>query len=329
MWAGRKPFTVFARGTSLRRRVALSLGLVRLILVPVILLAIYYLFAMGSIVDRIVSMDAPGATLAERISVEMLDARRAERNYFLVYDPAELEANRQALSRMEQIIDSCRQLQPEERSTLDHIQSQAQFYQRRMADAVARRGELTEAPAQHLREVIRAYTRDLNELLKSASHTNRAKLVEELHNRLGSLDAEAAAALEAGDPAFHQISADLRTSGDTIVQESSDLEERSWGRVQRDHERARLLVRRAEWVLGIVSALTILLSVWVSFVLPRTVVEPLVALKAVVDRAAEGNYANKFDVEGEGEVVELANSVRKLLARVREREENSNQSRVS
>jgi methyl-accepting chemotaxis protein len=177
--------------------------------------------------------------------------------------------------------------------------------------------------------VIQAYTRDLNELLKSASHTNRAKLVEELHNRLGSLDAQVAAALEAEDPAFHQISADLRASSDTIVKESSDLEERNWGRVQRDHERARLLVRRAEWVLCIVSALTILLSVWVSFVLPRTVVEPLVALKAAVDHGAAGNYAIKFDVEGEGEVVQLANSVRKLLAHVREREENSKQSNAS
>jgi CHASE3 domain sensor protein len=324
--AVRKPFKVFARGTSLRRRVAYSLALVRLILVPVILLAVYYLFAMGSIVDRIVVVDAPTATLAERISLEMMDARRAERNYFLAYDPAELELNRQALSRMQQIIDSCRQLQPEERSALDHMQSQTQFYQQRMADAVARRGEATEAPAQHLREVIRAYTQDLNELLKSASHTNRAKLVEELHNRVGSLDAQVASTLEAEDPAFHQISADLRTSSEAIVQESNDLETRSWRRVLRDHERAGLLKRQAEWVLCIVSAFTILLSVWVSFVLPRTVVEPLVALKAAVDRASDGNYAFEFDVEGEGEVVQLANSVRKLLAHVREREENSKQS---
>jgi methyl-accepting chemotaxis protein len=162
--------------------------------------------------------------------------------------------------------------------------------------------------------------------LKGASHTNRAKLVEELHNRVGSLDAQVAATLEAEDPAFHQISADLRTSSDAIVKESSDLEERNWGRVQRDHERARLLKRRAEWVGCIVSFLTILLSVWVSFVLPRTVVEPLVALEAAVDRAAAGNYAFEFDVEGEGEVVRLANSVRKLLAHVREREENSRHS---
>jgi methyl-accepting chemotaxis protein len=174
--------------------------------------------------------------------------------------------------------------------------------------------------------VVRAYTRDLNELLKGASHTNRAKLVEELHNRVGSLDVEVAATLEAEDPAFHQISADLRTSSDAIVRESNDLETRSWGRVDRDHIRARLLVLRAEWVLCIVSALTILLSVWVSFVLPRAVVKPLVALKAAVDHAAAGNYAIEFDVEGEGEVVQLANSVRKLLAHVREREENSKHS---
>jgi len=328
-WSVRKPFKVFARGTSLRRRVAYSLALVRLILVPVILLAVYYLFAMGSIVDRIVSVDAPMATLAERISLEMLDARRAERNYFLVYDSADLESNRQALSRMQQIIDSCRRLQPEEHAPLEHIQSQAQFYQRRMADAVARRGEVTEAPAQHVRDVVRAYTRDLNVLLNGASRTNRAKLVEELHNRVGSLDAQVAATLEAEDPAFHQISSDLRTSSEAIVQESSDLETRGWARVQRDHERARLLVRRAEWVLCSVSALTILLSVWVSFLLPRTVVKPLVALKAAVDHATAGNYAIEFDVEGQGEVVQLANSVRKLLAHVREKDENSRPSTKS
>ncbi len=63
-WRIRKPLKVFARAASLRRRVAYSLAVVRLILVPVIFLAIYYLFAMGSIVDRIVSVDAPAATLA-------------------------------------------------------------------------------------------------------------------------------------------------------------------------------------------------------------------------------------------------------------------------
>ena len=57
-----RPLRVFARGASLRRRVVYSLAIVRFILLPVIALAIYYLFVMASIVDRIVSVDAPSPT---------------------------------------------------------------------------------------------------------------------------------------------------------------------------------------------------------------------------------------------------------------------------
>lgn len=98
-WRSRRSSTVLLQGFSLRRRVAMSLGLVRLILVPVIFLAVYYLFAMGSIVDRIVNVDAPVATNAERASIQMLDARRAETNYFLLHDPDDIARNREALAR--------------------------------------------------------------------------------------------------------------------------------------------------------------------------------------------------------------------------------------
>src|SRR5712692_3508118 len=117
-WRLRKPLKVFARAASLRRRVAYSLALVRLILVPVIFLAIYYLFAMGSIVDRIVSVHAQLANLAESASIEMMNARRAERNYFLLHDPEELQANRQALAHLEDILAQCRSLQPKEQGAL-------------------------------------------------------------------------------------------------------------------------------------------------------------------------------------------------------------------
>src|SRR5712692_10868323 len=102
-WRLRKSFQIFAPGSSLRKRVAYSLAIVRLILVPVIFLAVYYLFAMGSIVDRIVSVDAQVAHLAENASIEMMNARRAERNYFLLHDTEELQTNRQSLARLGEI----------------------------------------------------------------------------------------------------------------------------------------------------------------------------------------------------------------------------------
>ena len=61
----RKTFAIFTPATSLRRRVLYSFAIVRLVLAPVILLAVYYLFQMGWIVDRIVSVDAPAATLVQ------------------------------------------------------------------------------------------------------------------------------------------------------------------------------------------------------------------------------------------------------------------------
>src|SRR5256885_694416 len=103
-WRIRKSFKIFAPGSSLRKRVAYSLAIVRLILVPVIFLSVYYLFGMGRIVDRIVNVDAPAAKLAEQASIEILEARRAARNYVLLQDPEYLRANQESLTNARQVL---------------------------------------------------------------------------------------------------------------------------------------------------------------------------------------------------------------------------------
>src|ERR1700683_720444 len=108
----RTRFQGLAPGSSLRRRVGYSLAIVRLILVPVIFLSVYYLLEIGWIVDRIVSFDAPAATLAQQASIQMLEARHNERNYLLLYDPASLPASRASLQNVERILTAIRDLQP-------------------------------------------------------------------------------------------------------------------------------------------------------------------------------------------------------------------------
>src|SRR5579862_6712444 len=159
-WRSRRSFIVFLQGFSLRRRVASSLALVRLILVPVIFTAVYYLFAMASIVDRIVNVDAPVARNAERASVDMLDARRAETNYFLLHDPDDIARNRDALKRLEKSIQDSRNLQPEEAATFDEMASQVGFYRTSFNHAVDELGESNLPPIQSLREIVRTYQKD-------------------------------------------------------------------------------------------------------------------------------------------------------------------------
>ena len=123
---------------------------------------------------------------------------------------------------------------------------------------------------------------------------------------------------EAGDPTLRQVTPGLQASSQKVLQVASELEARGWDRVQRDHIEARRLLYRAEWVLSIVSGLTLLLSIWISFVLPRQVVKPLVDLREAVDNAASGNYQIDFELRGEGELIDLAKSVRNLITHVKQ-----------
>src|SRR5262249_31917205 len=162
------------------------------------------------------------------------------------------------------------------------------------------------------------YERDLNSLLRSARRNHQAQLVEELRRRVGSFDDEIAGTIQAGDPILREVSANLQSSSQEALRTLSDIEMRSWHQVEEGRQEARYLVYKAEWVIGIVSALTLLLSVWISLVLPRRVVKPLVDLKEAVDHAARGNYESEFDIRAGGEIDDLANSVRKLIAHTRQ-----------
>jgi CHASE3 domain sensor protein len=314
----RKSFKIFAPGSSLRRRVAYSLAIVRLVLVPVIFLAVYYLFKMGLIVDRIVNVDAPVTTLAEQASVQMLSARRAERSYFLLRDPGYLQANQESLTQVKEILGKIRNLaSSEERSTQKALEN-VKLYEQQFAAAVSTEGKPGGTAVERVQEVVRAYEKDLNDLLKQARSKTRTQLIDNLRSQVGSFDAQITSTMEAGDPTLRTATPTLQASSQQILGIASELESRSWARVQHDHEEARHLLYRAEWVLSVVSGLTLLLSVWISFVLPRQVVKPLLELREAVDHAASGNYLIDFELRGEGEVVELAKSVRHLITHVRQ-----------
>ena len=235
----RKSFKIVAPGSSLRRRVAYSLAIVRLILVPVIFLAVYYLFRMGLIVDRIVSVDAPVARLAEQASVEMLDARRAERNYFLLRDPEYLQANRESLARVKQDLGKIRDLASGEQPATQQALENVTLYGQQLTDAVSMTERPGGTPRGRAREVVGAYEKDLNELLRQAKHKTRTQLIIDLRSQVDSFDFQIVRTLEAGDPTLRQVTRDLQASSQLVLQRASELGSRSWARVQRDHQDAR------------------------------------------------------------------------------------------
>jgi CHASE3 domain sensor protein len=312
----RKKFKILAPGNSLRKRVAYSLAIARLILVPVIFLAVYYLFEMGWIVDRIVNVDAPAATLAQQASIETLEARRAERNYLLLRDPSYLSANREALGKTRQILSQIQELEPQDMGATQSALEALGVYEQRFAAAVTAMSQPGQGDADRIQAVVRAYEKDLNDLLRGAKLKRREQLIEELRNRVGSFDTQISETVQQGDPALAPVTADLQNSIQQVLGLLTELETQNWKRVENDHREARRLLHQAEWALSIISAITLLFSVWVSFILPRQVVKPLVSLREAVDHVAQGNGAVDFEIAGRGEVAELARSVQNLITRL-------------
>jgi len=314
-----RSFKILAPGNSLRRRTAYSLALVRLTLAPVIFLTVYYLFRMGWIVDRIVNIDAPAAALAQQASIEMLEARRAERNYLLLHDETSLAANHDATAKTEQTLADIRSLDVADYDAIQKASEALELYRQQFAEAVTAMNGVGQRPSDRIQAVVRAYERDLDSLLKRSGRIRRERLVEDLRQRVDSFDAQISSTVQAGNPDLQRITEDLQNSGQEILSNTSKLESVNWRRVQSDHRNARKLLVEAEWALTIVSALTLLVSVWVSYILPRQVIKPLLSLKEAVDHAAEGNYEIEFDVQGKGEIVELVGSLQRLLDSVRHR----------
>jgi methyl-accepting chemotaxis protein len=313
----RKSFRILAPGNSLRRRTAYSLALVRLILAPVIFLTVYYLFEMGWIVDRIVNVDAPAATLAQQASTEMLEARRAERNYFLLHNQSSLETNAAALKKTEEILNNISTLEPDDKLPVQKASEALTIYQQQLAAAVTALGRPGVGPTDRIQAVVKDYERDLDDVLKRSRRSKREQLIDELRKRVDSFDAQISETVQGGNPELQRVTEDLKTSSQLILEQASILESADWGRVQRDHAEARRLIRQAEWALGIVSALTLIISTWVSYILPRQVIKPLLKLKEAIDHVAEENYEIDFEVQGKGEIVDLVESLRHMLAALR------------
>ena len=213
------------------------------------------------------------------------------------------------------MVEQMQLLDPSERSASQDLLKSVEQYEQQFEAAVS----LMKNPgstAQRIQQAVAAYEKDLNELLRRSRRMENRQLVQELQNQVQSFDTELTKTLEQENQALGQITADIRAISQHVLDVASQMEAQNWQRVQRDHQEARSLARRAEWVLSIVSAITFFVSVWISLFLPRMVVKPLASLREAVDHAASGNYPIKLELRGEGEIIDLAQSIDRLINRV-------------
>jgi methyl-accepting chemotaxis protein len=247
----------------------------------------------------------------------MLEARRAERNFLLLHDATDLAANHDAVGKTEQTLEDIQNLESNDMETVERASQALALYRQQFAEAVVAVDRPGQTSTDRIQTVVRDYERDLNNLLQRSRHVSREHLMEELRQRVNSFEDQISKTTEETNPDLQRLTEDLQNSSDQVLGQSAQLEAVNWTRVKSDHAQARNLLHEAEWALSVVSVLTLLISIWVSYILPRQVVKPLLSLKEAIDHAAGGNYEIEFDVQGKGEIVDLVDSLRRMLDSLR------------
>src|SRR6516225_10379795 len=80
--------------------------------------------------------------------------RRAERNYFLLQDASYLEAHRQAIGRIEEILDEIRRLGPVNQSATAMAEGALNLYEQRFAAAIEASQKPGGEPSAHIQTVV-------------------------------------------------------------------------------------------------------------------------------------------------------------------------------
>lgn len=85
---------------------------------------------------------------------------------------------------------------------------------------------------ERVQEVVRAYEKDLNDLLKQARRKTRVRLVDDLRSQGESFDTKIVSTVEAGDPTLQQVTPALQASSQKVLEIASELESSGWAHVR-------------------------------------------------------------------------------------------------
>jgi len=155
-------------------------------------------------VDRIVNVDAAGAKLAEQASIEILEARRAARNY-LCPRPGISSDEPEITHQCEASPGSYLGTEPGDETIVQQGPRTQAYISSNFAGRFRRWTEVKARPAQRIREAVLAYEKDLDDLVRKAKHESRGQLIQELALESDRLISRVTEAIQVGSPASRQV----------------------------------------------------------------------------------------------------------------------------
>ncbi|MFO7675392.1 MAG: HAMP domain-containing protein [bacterium] len=305
----RAPRRLGVRSASLRGRMVLAMLASAALVLPVVLISLFYIRRMNDAVTRIVREDVELIHVGDNISLGFARARRDESNFLLYRDSSYLDQSRAAVAHVVELAGRGRALVPAAAADLDAIVLLVARYQA-LSDTLlripARAGGITPDLARLRRE----HAALLGRAAAAPEGARRDSLLEEAGRLADGLTIAA--------PGGRALDDSLRAIQQEIVARSESVVARALQRVESHRREAR---RMATWgQRNIITALllTVIALVWLLIILPRQAVFPIKRMMNALRRAESGDLAVRVKLATGDELGQLARQLNRTLARLEE-----------
>jgi methyl-accepting chemotaxis protein len=309
----------------MKSRIGLGITISRLIFLPVIFMAIYYIAVMVSATNQIATVDAKVARMAEQIISEIGEMRRAEKNYLLLKDPAYLKKINEVSQLVIAQIEDGLFISSSERNRFAEMKEAVKAYVSNI-ELVSQSSEpLQDAAAlNRFSDLVRSYQKRIDSLLEVAnrlkSQNEISQSIDAISNEAMSFDRYIVQAVIASEPQRAKLLAELQSKGDQIAVLARQINENSWKKVEEERSRTEQLGNRATLLITITLTVTLLLSFAFTWYLPRRVLNPIREITQALRKASSGNYDVFLHLSAKDELGDLVNEFHNLVDHMRDRD---------
>jgi nitrogen fixation/metabolism regulation signal transduction histidine kinase len=300
------------RGTTIRGRIALSMLCAAALIVPAVIISLFYIRRMNTAVGQIVNQDIELMHVADRISLEFLEARRGEKNFLLYGDTTYLIESMSSLRNVSRLCAEGRLLDPALAMRFDSV-----------CELTAAYGGLTDSllrlPRTDAARII--ITPGLSELRAHYESLLRAASKTESEAARDSL--RSAAALVAGEisvpiPGYRSINDSILSLQTAMAGQTDSIISHAQRRVIQHRDHARQLATWGQRNILTVLLLVLVVLVWLIIILPRRVVLPIKRISNALHRVEEGNLDIRIQVRTGDELGQLARQLNRALSYLHE-----------
>jgi nitrogen fixation/metabolism regulation signal transduction histidine kinase len=300
----------------------LGITISRLIFLPVIFLAVYYIAGMVTTTNQIATVDARVALLAEQVGAEITELRRAEINYLLLKDPAIFKRLKERSQVIVAHIDDGLDLGSGERSRFARMKVAVKAYAA-IIEQISQSNESVQDTAilNQFARSVHNYQKRIDALLAAAkqarSQEEISRSVDEISKGAMSFDHFIVQSVVASESNRARQLEELQFKGEEIDALAREIRENSWRKVEEERGYAEHLGNRATLLITITLAVTLLLSFAFTWYLPRKVLYPIREVTQALRKASNGNYDVFLRLSAKDELGELVSEFHNLVDHVK------------